>query len=1671
MRAFWNPVIKPLLDTGAVHSIVEVGAERGALTRQLADYSRKHDGVTHSIDPAPRFDVAGFEERYGGAFRFYEARSLEVLPKLRDLDLALIDGDHNYYTVLGELRALGESRPFPITLLHDIGWPYGRRDLYYDPDSIPADARHRHRRDGVLPGQDALSEDGFNAHLIHAEFEGGPRNGVLTAVERFVEESGEPLRLVKLVGLHGLGILASQDRLDGSEKLKKLIGQFASKAMLVSFAQQVEAERCERARSRQRDALKIERATAEAAELSKRLESSNRASKKERARLRGLLEVRAHELEVLAYQLLDSEAAAADASATGARAREELAEATSRLSILEEEFAEGRETHAADLAALEEALSRVEEGEARLELESRRRAELELRAEQLQRSAGGWAAKARDARRALAEEADARRVAIEAARDLESRLSEKAERERLLAMELARAQSQGDAQREALRAARRELDRRRREAEDQRRAAGAQLDTVEELREAVAAQRGRTLAQYEANRVLFDRFEAEREEIAAGALRLAESRSWRFGHGLALAVKRLRPGKRRRESALDRMIERLGRPLPSTVLPEADEPARGVSDPAEPQSGPPASQLAEQVASLTGVSGETPIDLDVVDRLRDAPPVSIVVPVFNATTEVRRCLDSLARNTTATAAAVIVDDASTDPSTVELLDSYAELTSFRLVRNESNLGFTESVNRGIQAVPDGDDVILLNSDTEVGPRWLENMRIAAYSAKDVGTVTPLSDNAGAFSAPVLAERNPTPPGLGTDAVARLVTQSAGRIYPETPTGSGFCLYVKREMLDAVGAFDSENFPRGYGEENDFCMRGGALGWRHLVDDKTYVRHEREASFGAEKESLMKSGREAVDRLHPTYTEEVRAFVRSPAIEAARASVRFGFAHHGEVPARPRILFVLHEGQGGTPQTNADLMRALRADYDCFLLTSDTKTIRLTHCDGVEYQVDSWKLERQWKVTDFSREDFRRVALEVLANHAIEIVHVRHLFKHTLDLPKVAKALGIPVVVSFHDFYLACPSVHLLDESDRYCEGVCTPGDGTCRQPSALLADMPHLKHSWIHTWREEVGEILAGADALVTTSDHARDVYERAYPALDAPFEVIEHGRDFPTRGSAARRPKRGKPIRIAIPGSFEFHKGSAYIEQLKELDVDGELELHFLGKNGPPDRSGLGTDHGGYTREEYLSRMEEIGPALVGIFSIWPETYCHVLTEAWAAGIPVLATDIGALGERIRRHGGGWLVPRDDPAAALDRIREIAGDSESFEAVRTAVAAIPLRDTASMAREYDVVYRRAVQGRRPMVSRSDRGTAAPLDTRIIKVAACVPGAEGREPGSSYVRVLTRLNHPTIASRVQSYRPGADRLLDTGDRPDVVLVQRTAIPPKVAELLLPQVKARSIPLILELDDDLLALRDDPLYSDHVETVQSLIGEADLVTVSTRWLASSIDGSAERVEVLPNALDECLWFDGREEDSIDGGNGRESGPIRVLYMGTRTHAADLAMLRPAFELISDQAGVDIRLEVIGGESGGGDQDWYERLAVPHDHSVYPRFVRWMRGQRRRWHLAVAPLVDNEFNRSKSDLKFLEYTGLGLPTILSDVEAYREVREGAEAVKTGPGAEAWAEAVLRLAGDESERGAAGRGGDGSGALEPVPGAAGRKVSGAALRHHRHQRKRHSEGLGRR
>jgi GT2 family glycosyltransferase/glycosyltransferase involved in cell wall biosynthesis len=1007
---------------------------------------------------------------------------------------------------------------------------------------------------------------------------------------------------------------------------------------------------------------------------------------------------------------------------------------------------------------------------------------------------------------------------------------------------------------------------------------------------------------------------------------------------------------------------------------------------------------------LNKVLGLHPDPTLLLERLESAADVTVVIPVYNGGPAVARCLASVRANTRH-AAILVIDDASSDPQVVSTLDSYARSGDIKLVRHPENMGYTRTVNEALE-LAGSNDVVLLNSDTQVGPLWLNRMRWVAYSEYEVATVTAVSDNAGAMSVPLPGKDNAWPSHLTWDEIARGVMQAAPGWKSIVPTGHGFCMYIRRYAIDKVGGFDEEAFPMGYGEENDFCQRAIAAGLSNLLAPHVIVHHDRSQSFGEErKKPLVEAGMRVVNDRYKGYGAAVSRWMNADTTKrqlSSLASTQAVLAHCHRV--LPRRLYVIHRSIGGTIETNKDLLGALSDEQDAYIFdsTGDGEVGLHIWRGGKSQLLKTWKLSKRFAERDTWRSDYAEILVSILVGLAIELVHVRHLFQHPLlTAPRVFELLGIPAVLSTHDFYYLSPSITLLDSRANIKPGIPIPGlSGHLTAHQRNDASTP-MTAEWLEEWQRRTRVVLQSFDALVATTKSAAAIYEQSMPDIRK-LNIIEHGRDLGPRWDALDRSQRkAGPLRVAVAANWDPPKGIRYIQAV--LDALGSrVEFHVLGRNSEL-IGGESISHGEYTRDSLRDVLEAIDPDIMGIFSVWPETYSHTLTEAWAFGVPVVSTDIGAVAERIRTHGGGWLVPVEDPLYAAELLGRLSQKRDEVDSMRGAVPRNSIRGTMTMSRDYLALYENIIT---PKIH-------LPRVGYVIRE---------QRPASSHIRVLRRTSHPQVQNlmRTRQISAGDYATRADGSHLDTLVVQRDAVPPQHVDSLLKRQLSSGTRLILELDDDLLsaravqALEADPYYeAERLQGIRRIARAADAIIVSTPALQKVALSFNRNVEVVPNDLDERLW---RSKPYVEEPPSDDS--IRILYMGTRTHRDDFEILVPVMDEVQTRLGRSVVLETIGIADGLPMRSWLRPIALPSRMSSYPMFVTWLRSMASRWELAVAPLADKAVNETKSDLKLLEYAVLGLPVIASDIGPYRSVHSSlAKVVKNTQ--EAWVEAIVLAA----------------------------------------------------
>lgn len=641
-----------------------------------------------------------------------------------------------------------------------------------------------------------------------------------------------------------------------------------------------------------------------------------------------------------------------------------------------------------------------------------------------------------------------------------------------------------------------------------------------------------------------------------------------------------------------------------------------------------------------------------------APSVDIVVPVYRGYAETLRTLHAvLAAPQRTPFSLVVIDDCSPDSALSGVLQSLAARGLIELLRNERNLGFVGSTNRGIRLHPDR-DLVLLNADTEVYGDWLDRLRAAAALDPRIGTVTPLSNNAEIFSYPRFVRDNVLQLELDGASLDRLAAEVNAGFVCDVPTGHGFCMYVRRDCVAQVGTLDEVSFGRGYGEENDFCCRAAAAGWRNVAAGNVFVRHHGGTSFGAEKQSLITRAIETIAERHPLYLASVEEFIRNDpiaparrALDAARLRCRAGSG---------ALLFVLHGLGGGTEQHARELASLIEdAGTAVFfsrpdparprtLMIEDPRTPEVPNLCGFRFDGD---------LSDYA---------ETLRDIRVSLVHIHNMAGMPAGAPEffchAAKLAGISVDVTLHDYGAICPRITLIDQSGVYCG---EPDVQICER--CIARDGSPNGKPEVRRWRAAHGALLLGARRVyVPNIDVARRMRRHVaglrcsvQPHPEAPVHTS------PLRSSTApvlgrRAAKRGAPRRVALLGALGVHKGSALLEAVAKLARAEHLPLHFV-VVGFTDRDAAlrAADvevTGPYLAADAGIELTRAEPDMVWMPAVCPETFSYTLTTVLRQRYFPVVFDFGAPAERLRRIGWGARWPLEmmlDPAACAKALIE----------------------------------------------------------------------------------------------------------------------------------------------------------------------------------------------------------------------------------------------------------------------------------------------------------------------------------------------------------------------------------------------------------------------------------
>ena len=660
----------------------------------------------------------------------------------------------------------------------------------------------------------------------------------------------------------------------------------------------------------------------------------------------------------------------------------------------------------------------------------------------------------------------------------------------------------------------------------------------------------------------------------------------------------------------------------------------------------------------------------------------VIVPIYNALDALKECLESVVKNTDLSVCGLIlINDCSTDKNIDKYLKDFEKKykdKNVTVLENDINLGFVDTVNRGMKYSKS--DVLLLNSDTVVGKDWLKKIQKCAYSMEKVATVTPLSNNATLVSVPNGLQRNELPTNINIDEYNEFVEKCSYHDYPEIPTAHGFCMYIKRDVLDLVGYFDEKTFERGYGEENDFSFRCLDYGYRNIVCDDVIVFHKESQSFSSEREKVIQDHLKKLENRYPEYKLYLDDWCKRFPIEYIGKNIDYSM----HLRLKKNVLVLIHDWKtntGGTTLHVKDLIKGLNEIYNFHVLFPDDGGYKIHSYfgDGENEIYFPIAIERMNMFPRYNQE-YKKMLEDIIVSLGIDIIHIHHMIGHYFDVIDVAKKYQVYSVITLHDFYSLCPTINLLYCGEKFCMDL---ENKDCKKCLLLTKK---INHDIISDWQKDWNRFLKKFDKIIVPSMDTKMRILKFYP--DISIEDIEHGIELEKNEYS---PILEDTFNIAFVGVMSHHKGGSILVNLLKKHVNKKIKFHVFGKSEfkylTKNRSNY-IFHDRYNREDLSKLLSDNHIHLICFFQIWPETYSYTLNEAVASGIPVLSFDIGAGAERVKKYHLGWTIPINTSLSAIEKkIMDIFNDKEGYSDVIKSIQNYKIKTLEEMISEYSNIY------------------------------------------------------------------------------------------------------------------------------------------------------------------------------------------------------------------------------------------------------------------------------------------------------------------------------------------------------------------------------------------------
>lgn len=638
-------------------------------------------------------------------------------------------------------------------------------------------------------------------------------------------------------------------------------------------------------------------------------------------------------------------------------------------------------------------------------------------------------------------------------------------------------------------------------------------------------------------------------------------------------------------------------------------------------------------------SGTNPPTLEDWQRLSpatdtDNAKVIVVIPVYKGFDEtILSIYNCLKYDQNTKFALHVINDAGPDTNLNQYLHKLAELKKFVYSINDNNIGFVASVNYALRLYS-GKDIILLNSDAIPYNDWIDRLASHAERRPNIATVTPLSNNATIFSYPRINFNNRLALEVAPEIVDSYTRTCNQGSWNEVPTGVGFCLYMTAAGQKQIGLFDEETFGKGYGEENDYCMRAFNTGYLNIQANDIYVYHSGGASFDTTYKKNISEIENRLHSKHPNYPSLVHAHVvADPARLARRRLDCYRFAQYY---AHRAVLLLSHSAGGGIETHLNALAKGMSSEGVPVIVFRFCKNdiLKMELFDKNDDSlssllVESFALQEEMPLFD----DFLRWLNPMLV-HVHSFVGLS--WAYSCQIMGLLQKMKFPYFYTLHDYSPVCHRNNLVTPNSSFCGmpevNVCR----ACLKGDSNRADAPDPQER-----RKIYTAFLKKAHTVFAPSEDVRLRIGNAIELNNIQVRPHEERLIFRRR----RNSYTAKPtLRVAAIGAIGPHKGSYVIHslavdaQVRQLPITFEIVGYSNITTMMSDANVKET--GRYSDEiEALEMLAINDYDIIFLPSIWPETYCYALSLALAAAVTPAVFDLGAQADRLIQAGEGLII------------------------------------------------------------------------------------------------------------------------------------------------------------------------------------------------------------------------------------------------------------------------------------------------------------------------------------------------------------------------------------------------------------------------------------------------